>query len=914
MKRKSIWIMGILLLLSLFLISCQFTAPGSTDVREGFDLFDSQVTAVDKISLTDGKATYRFTFSDGTSRTLTVGDTVSSAGSALSVTSVEKTGTEGETDTYTITFSDGTMQSFTVTNAKPLTVLSCKKTKSVGKVDTYTISFSDGTTAEFTVTNGTDGKDGVDGTNGIDGKDGKDGVDGTNGTDGKDGADGNDGADAEPLTVVSCGKTRSEGKTDIYTLEFSDGTSTEFTVTNGTDGGSADTEPRLAELEKLMGEVLTGLRVQKKPAGTRTVTDPSLTSVKDLLKRFSGGGTWMNRETMFGDRDTVYSVTLHGWNIGRIDGQEPGNVTVNVAFQSLNQSDPNNITFVRYNDLIYTTEIVPCGVSDYTLDVCIPKADLDAAGLPEDFILCVYVTTKDCWVRPSANETCLMKEKNESLTVAKNDRTIYLYSPYFVDNGVLAQYKYNETYTPDMSFRTSEGDEYIFDFSWISSGDSGSAEGKETNVKLQLPDLYDLVVDDNFELFYKGILNCLDSDVYDFELNFADGKSRGTSYARKYVWTPAAADIGRHTLGITVRDQNGEAVDRGSVVLNVVAKPTSPAEEKVILCVGDSLTFGGVWPAELYRRLCESGGTPAGYGLTNIRFIGTCLTGSSTTCAGVPYEGYGGWTFSSYNSNNLRGEHRYIYAATGGNYAALDAEADQHARYTDANGAVWKLESIEENRIKIIAVSGAYSSFPASGKLTYEDGGTGNVAEITYESQEIAAQNPFWDESAGKVDIKKYVEAQGAEKVDEVIVLLGWNNTGIGENPYKQQVRIFLNNFHTAYPDCKVTLVGLQVPLHDGFGSSYGTAWNYYEKLQYVWNFQQWYIDITHEEAYSGFVSYVSIAGQFDSVNNMPMKQIPVNNRNPNTETVCSNGVHPAQAGYLQIADAILRHMAAKFQ
>ena len=899
MKRKSIWIMGILLLLSLFLISCQFTAPGSTDVREGFDLFDSQVTAVDKISLTDGKATYRFTFSDGTSRTLTVGDTVSSAGSALSVTSVEKTGTEGETDTYTITFSDGTTQSFTVTNAKPLTVLSCKKTKSVGKVDTYTISFSDGTTAEFTVTNGADGKNGTDG---------RDGVNGTNGADGKDGAA------AEPLTVVSCGKTRSEGKTDIYTLEFSDGTSTEFTVTNGTDGGSADTEPRLAELEKLMGEVLTGLRVQKKPAGTRTVTDPSLTSVAALRERFSGGGTWMNRDTMFGDRDTVYSITLNGWNIGRTDGQEPGNVTVNVAFQSLDLSDPNNITFVRYNDLIYTTEIVPCGVSDYTLDVRIPKADLDAAGLPEDFILCVYVTTTGCWVTPSANETCLMKEKNESLTtLGTNNGTIYLYSPYFVDNKASAQRNYGK-YTPDMSFRTSEGDEYIFDFSWISSGDSGSTEGKETNVKLQLPDLYDLVVGDNFELFYKGILNCLDSDVYDFELNFADGKSRGTSYARKYVWTPAAADIGQHTLGITVRDQNGEAVDQGSVVLNVVAKPTSPAEEKVILCVGDSLTAGGVWPAELYRRLCESGGTPAGYGLTNIRFIGTCLTGSSTTCAGVPYEGYGGWTFSSYNTNYLRGEHRYIYAASAENYAALDAEADQHARYTDANGAVWKLESIEENRIKIIAVSGAYSSFPASGKLTYKDGGTGNVAEITYASQEIVGQNPFWDESAKKVDIKKYVEAQGAEKVDEVIVLLGWNNTGIGENPYKQQVRIFLDNFHTAYPDCKVTLVGLQVPLHDGFGSSYGTAWNYYEKLQYVWKFQQWYIDITHEEAYSGFVSYVSIAGQFDSVNNMPMKQIPVNNRNPNTETVCSNGVHPAQAGYLQIADAILRHMAAKFQ
>lgn len=433
-------------------------------------------------------------------------------------------------------------------------------------------------------------------------------------------------------------------------------------------------------------------------------------------------------------------------------------------------------------------------------------------------------------------------------------------------------------------------------------------------MKLQLPDLYDLVADDNFELFYKGILNCLDSDAYDFELRFEDGVSRGTSYARKYVWMPTAADVGRHTLHITVRDQNGEVADRGSVTLHVVAKPISPAEEKVVLCVGDSLTSGGVWPAELYRRLCATGGSPSGYGLTNIRFIGTCVTGSHTAYEGVRYEGYGGWTFSSYNSVNQRGEYRYIYAAEGENYSALHPEADQHARYTDANGAVWKLETIEEKRIKIIAVGGSYAAFPANGSLLYKDGGTGGVKSFSYVRQEIASQNPFWDEDAKRIDIKKYAQAQGAERIDEVIVLLGWNNTGIAENVYKQQVRTFLDNFRAAYPECRISLVGLQVPLHDGFGSSYGIAWPYYEKLQSVWEFQRWYIDITREEAYRDFVSYVSVAGQFDSVNNVLMKEIPVNNRNPKTEVVCSNGVHPATSGYLQIADAILRHMAAKFR
>ena len=59
---------------------------------------------------------------------------------------------------------------------------------------------------------------------GQDGKDGEDGQNGTNGTNGQDGTS---------VTVTSVEKTSSEGLVDTYTITFSDGTTTTFTVTNG---------------------------------------------------------------------------------------------------------------------------------------------------------------------------------------------------------------------------------------------------------------------------------------------------------------------------------------------------------------------------------------------------------------------------------------------------------------------------------------------------------------------------------------------------------------------------------------------------------------------------------------------------------------------------------------------------------
>ena len=154
-------------------------------------------------------------------------------------------------------------------------------------VDTYTIFFTDGTTTTFTVTNGVDGEQGIQGEPGKDGhtptieigENGNriiDGVDSKIKAEGKDGLDGNTilngtnnptndlGKDGDfyintsnwdvflkengewiskgclkgytGVGIKTIEKTGSEGNIDIYTITYSDGTTTNFSVTNGADG------------------------------------------------------------------------------------------------------------------------------------------------------------------------------------------------------------------------------------------------------------------------------------------------------------------------------------------------------------------------------------------------------------------------------------------------------------------------------------------------------------------------------------------------------------------------------------------------------------------------------------------------------------------------------------------------------
>lgn len=187
------------------------------------------------------------------------------------------------------------------------------------RVDGLDIIFTlnDGKTVTVTVPAPKDGQDGVSITNvslnqqshlictlsdgaaidaglvhqGVDGKDGKDGVDGAPGQDGKDGKDGVDGQDGNG--IISIEKTGTEGLVDTYTIYFTNGTTTTFTVTNGSGGSGTGNYTDLTNKPTINNVELNGNKTSSdlglQPAGNYvTNTDYATSSVGGVLKVSNG--------------------------------------------------------------------------------------------------------------------------------------------------------------------------------------------------------------------------------------------------------------------------------------------------------------------------------------------------------------------------------------------------------------------------------------------------------------------------------------------------------------------------------------------------------------------------------------------------------------------------------------------------
>jgi lysophospholipase L1-like esterase len=429
-----------------------------------------------------------------------------------------------------------------------------------------------------------------------------------------------------------------------------------------------------------------------------------------------------------------------------------------------------------------------------------------------------------------------------------------------------------------------------------------SVIGEEQNtVKIMLPEKYALVVGDTFELFYKGIIKAVNPDLFDVRIKC----DKGNAYTKRFIWAPTAADIGSHALTVELYGINHNLISTKTVQLVVKNKATSPAAPVNVLCIGDSLTTGGVWPAEVYRRLTAAGGTPAGDGLTNINFIGTRKVGE------VGFEGYGGWKYESYLTAQIDTNRRIITCA----HDKVEA-VDQHSIYKDSSNEQWKIETVYDGRLLIIAVTGEGANIPASGTLTWVSGGV-NHSDIVYTAIENAPGNPFWNIAENKVDIAAYAESLGVSSIDYVYILLGWNEAYTSEATFKAQANNLAAFFEGYNPNVEVVYMGLQIPARDGLGANYGARETnaytyYYGMMQHVFNLDKWYAEVA-SLATSGR-STINIAGQFDTEHNSITATRTVNARNSETETYQSNGVHPAKAGYMQIADAVYRDLTHKLQ
>ena len=600
-----------------------------------------------------------------------------------------------------------------------------------------------------------------------------------------------------------------------------------------------------------------------------------------------GVGFYINKSDLF-NTGNVVSIRMNQFNIKSTGKQEK--ITVEIL-------DVNKTVLKQYE-----TKFLPNNTDDYIIKVFFDKDDF--TSFPNDLILGIRTDTA---VAPSYDTTFKYKSKNEEIHETIDN--FYKYSCYYTSKWIATTvgainflcpnvefyYSVNiktdttltDKYLPANSFKVGEEIKRI-------DNDIKRLENKPVAKLLKLPERFDLVVGDTFELFYKGIINVSNTDIYDVTIDC--NKNIGQAYKRKYVYTPKASEVGQINVTFNLIDNLGNKLESQDVIFNIINVPSNPSEIKNILCVGDSLTTGGEWANEFRKRLIGTS-SHIPFNITNVNFLGT------KEREGTKYEGYGGWTFNSYLTANKSNDFMYIYGT-------FDKTVeDQHSVYKDTNGTQWKLETITPTKIKIIRIG--YGTLPATGTLTWVSGGQ-NRSNIVYTSSEQAEGNPFWDIETQAVNFMKYVQKFKVSKIDYVYILLGWNNTGTNTETYTNQCKQFLDLILKDFPNCKVGLLGLQVPSQNGFGENYGIDWKYYDKLQHIWRLQEIYQTISKEPQYTGKVDYINISAQFDSEYNMPHTERKANIRTTQKEYVQTNGVHPANDGYMQISDVVTRNFLTK--
>ena len=180
----------------------------------------------------------------------------------------------------------------------------------------------------------------------------------------------------------------------------------------------------------------------------------------------------------------------------------------------------------------------------------------------------------------------------------------------------------------------------------------------------------------------------------------------------------------------------------------------------------------------------------------------------------------------------------------------------------------------------------------------------------------ISSESPFYNAGTSLIDFTNYCTVNGFAGIDIAIILLGWNELGLkafSADDHATSVanaKTLIDQLHTDYPSAKVIIGGLQMPSFDGLGTNYGSSgeyWNYKFVVESLFAKNDAYESIAQDANYSGFVRFVNTATQYDNVNNISTDERAVNTRNATTEKYGTNGVHPNENGYYQIADAMYR-------
>ena len=430
----------------------------------------------------------------------------------------------------------------------------------------------------------------------------------------------------------------------------------------------------------------------------------------------------------------------------------------------------------------------------------------------------------------------------------------------------------------------------------------------ENQIRIILPQKFDLVVGDTFQLYYRGVMEAPNPYIYSI-VSICD---KGRNFPRYFEYAPT--EPGQHKLTMKVYDAQRNLLGEAETMLNVVA-PKAPEKPTTVLVIGDSLTGGGHWINETRRRIVETEGEPAGLGFENaVKFVGTRKGYYEDAYS----EGYGGWHWDS-----------FLYNVPGAMMLECPNSRgveDQHSLWQDCNGAIWQLETLQIDYLKFNRWKDHTSPIPEHGPLTHYANAV-DTSPIEFASAFSAGGSPFLNPETGKIDMLDYCKRNNIERPDVVYIFLGSNglmSTEACTNTREDYCQMVVNKgrkmvayLKEAFPDVKIKIMGLPLgSVNGGMGANYGAVMpltDHYDIIHYKMELNKAYQDWCLEDEYKDFVEFINISGQFDCEYGYPCKEKPVNTRSTVMERMDTNAAHPTMEGYKQIGDAVYRNMIASF-
>lgn len=423
----------------------------------------------------------------------------------------------------------------------------------------------------------------------------------------------------------------------------------------------------------------------------------------------------------------------------------------------------------------------------------------------------------------------------------------------------------------------------------------------KNKIRVILAKQYDIVVGDTFQLFYRGIIEAPNPYVY----SIVSVCEKGKNFPRYFEYTPQ--EEGKHLLTVSVYDANRNLLGSANTTLNVFT-PKKPNSDVNVLCIGDSLTVDGVWIEEVKRRISSKEGNPCGLGFANVNFVGNCKKGE------VGFEAFGGWTWDRFMSDKLGA----IWIEAPNN----KTEKDQHSLWKDENGAIWQIETLQVDYIKLNRYKNHTSPRPKSGVLTHYKNAV-DTEPISFFSSSDEQITPFFDVENKRIDFKTYLKRINVDKIDIVYILLGGNGLmrpeAINNTKHEycklvvKEAKLLVDKIKVDLPNVKVKIIAPPLPsVKGGIGSNYGAELpltDCYELIHYIMELNLAYQNWALEDGYNDFLELINLAGQFDSEYSYPYIEKPVNSRSKIIERMDINAAHPTFEGKMQIADAIYRNL-----